>query len=443
MVVGGKTAPQPHTRPASDALHEACLIRKITPGHVLAFTAFLILPLAVMAPILLSSLFAVVGLAAVVLLLADRRMSCGIPWGFVAALGLLLAWGGLSTLWSVDATQSLLLAGKLLASLVGGTALVALARSLSAEERRMVEGALILGVVTGFALLAFEEATEGAIHRAARRLLDPEDPRFVYSVAFNRSTVMIALLIWPAIFSLLRRGHRLLAGLTFAAGLALIGQLENSSSLLAAALGFVVFAAALASAKWTARTLAALVLVGMVLIPFAPTTVLEPNRIARLLPGIEMPHFHRLVIWHFVAERIAERPFAGWGLNASRSIPGGSDSVLLVLGSRDGDVSGADKLRQSIMEQLPLHPHSAALQWWLELGVIGALMGAGLIVALIHASRKRSGARAETAATLAMVTAAISVSMLSYNIWQSWWVAALWLCAALVLAVRRGDHVSD
>ena len=443
MGVGGKTASQPHTRSAFDAPHEACLIRTLTPGHVLAFTAFLILPLAVMAPILLSSLVAAVGLAALVLLLLDPRLASGIPWGFVVGLGLLLAWGGLSTLWSVDAAQSLLLAGKLLASLVGGTALVALARSLSTDARRMVEGALILGVATGFALLAFEQATGGAIHRAARQFLNPEDPRFVYSVAFNRSTVMIALLIWPAICGLLRRGHRLLAGLAFAAGLALIGQLENTASLLAGAIGLVVFAAALVSAKWTARTLVALVLVGTALIPFAPTTVLEPNRMARLVPGIEMPHFHRLVIWHFVAERIAERPVAGWGLNASRSIPGGSDAVLLVLGDRDGDGAAVAKLRQSVMEQLPLHPHSAALQWWLELGAVGALMGAGLIVALIHASRRRSGARAETAATLAMVTAAISVSMLSYNIWQSWWVAALWLCAAMVLAVRRGEHARD
>jgi hypothetical protein len=117
------------------------LIRTITPGHVLAFTAFLILPLAVMAPILLSSLFAVVGLATLILLFVDRRLANGIPWGFVAAIGLLLAWAGLSVLWSVDAAQSLKLAGKLLASLVGGAALVALARSLSAEERHMVESA--------------------------------------------------------------------------------------------------------------------------------------------------------------------------------------------------------------------------------------------------------------------------------------------------------------
>jgi exopolysaccharide production protein ExoQ len=268
---------------------------------------------------------------------------------------------------------------------------------------------------------------------------------------------MIALLIWPTMYVLLRRGHRLLAGLTVAAGLALIGQRENTASLLAAAVALVVFVAALASTKWTARTLAVLVLVGVALMPFAPTTVLEPNRVARLVPGIEMPHFHRLVIWRFVAERIAKRPVTGWGLNASRSIPGGDDTVSLVLEGREEDGAAADSLRQSVMEQLPLHPHSAALQWWLELGAVGALLGAGLLVALILASRGRSPAsrgqspasrgrgvgRAEVAATLALMTAAISVSMLSYNIWQSWSVAALWLCAALVLAVRRGDRARD
>ena len=33
---------------------------------------------------------------------------------------------------------------------------------------------------------------------------------------------------------------------------------------------------------------------------------------------------HRLEIWHFAGQRIAERPLLGWGLDASRAIPGGN-----------------------------------------------------------------------------------------------------------------------
>ena len=69
--------------------------------------------------------------------------------------------------------------------------------------------------------------------------------------------------------------------------------------------------------------------------------------------------YHRLLVWGFTADRIEERPVLGWGLNASRAVPGGAKSL---------DVSEP---------ALPLHPHNAALQWRLELGILGVLFGVG------------------------------------------------------------------
>ena len=67
---------------------------------------------------------------------------------------------------------------------------------------------------------------------------------------------------------------------------------------------------------------------------------------------------HRLLIWSFTGDRIAERPLTGWGLDASRAIPGGRDPI------RPGEA------------WMPLHPHNAALQLWLELGAPGGRTGA-------------------------------------------------------------------
>ena len=70
---------------------------------------------------------------------------------------------------------------------------------------------------------------------------------------------------------------------------------------------------------------------------------------------------HRLLIWDFAGKRIAERPLLGWGLDASRAIPGGKELI------------------RPDQKRLPLHPHDAALQVWLELGLPGAVLFALLL----------------------------------------------------------------
>jgi O-antigen ligase len=131
--------------------------------------------------------------------------------------------------------------------------------------------------------------------------------------------------------------------------------------------------------------------------------------------------FHRAVIWAFVAERIAEKPVLGWGMHASRDMPGGHSKIT------------------EIAEKIPLHPHNAPLQIWLELGAVGALAFAALLAWL---ARKTAGPPLRQAVSVATLVTAVMVASLSYGIWQGWWVATLWLLAALAAATQR-DSLGD
>jgi O-antigen ligase len=82
-----------------------------------------------------------------------------------------------------------------------------------------------------------------------------------------------------------------------------------------------------------------------------------------------------------------------------------------------------------------LHPHSAFLQIWAEVGLPGVLIAAALVVWLVVTIPKLAAGRFEAAALLAMVATALTVAELSYGIWQGWWQTALWLMAALTVAV--------
>ena len=92
--------------------------------------------------------------------------------------------------------------------------------------------------------------------------------------------------------------------------------------------------------------------------------------------------------------------------------------------------------------QMPLHPHNAALHWWLELGLPGALAGAAA-VALFARAAVRLPTRATRAAGLALVGSALVVSMLSYGAWQNWWLAAMGLAAAAMAVAGRVERVQD
>jgi O-antigen ligase len=131
---------------------------------------------------------------------------------------------------------------------------------------------------------------------------------------------------------------------------------------------------------------------------------------------------HRLVIWRFTAERIAERPFLGWGFDGSRSVPGGDEDLGV------GETA------------LPLHPHNAALQWWLELGLPGAAIGAAFLLALVRAIVRDLPDRPSAAAALGLLVSGTVVANVSYGIWQGWWLAALALSAALMVAVANDSR---
>jgi O-antigen ligase len=155
----------------------------------------------------------------------------------------------------------------------------------------------------------------------------------------------------------------------------------------------------------------------------------QPSREAigafyQAVPSLRASAHHRLVIWNWTAERIGERPLLGWGFDASRAMPGRETQVAAYMpldeyGLRmEGDV-------------LPLHPHDAILQWWLELGVLGAALGAALAV-WIWLLAGRTGAFA-----LALAAAAMPPLLLSFGVWQSWWLATLFLAAALLRTAPR------
>ncbi len=83
-----------------------------------------------------------------------------------------------------------------------------------------------------------------------------------------------------------------------------------------------------------------------------------------------------------------------------------------------------------------VHPHNASLQIWLELGGLGALLTAILVIALWRIIGALTDPAARAGAT-AMLLSALTVANLSFGIWQTWWMATLTAAAVLWTVALR------
>jgi len=389
--------------------------------RVLIACAFAMLPVAILAPRTLSAVLAIAAIA----MAARSARTWRHGWRAERGLWLLggvLLWALLSIAWVGDPAQGFERWIKLALGTALGVALLSGAATLDGRARRWIGGAVAAGVALGFAYMALDLALQGAPRRWLLEL-----PGYYSRAGLNRGLTVAMLMIWPAGLWLWR-WRRWAAVALFALCVAVLSRTESDSATAAFGLGAVTFALALAAPRAVALVLAVATAAAVLLAPLAPMTVLRPDMVAAVAPNLPSPGVHRLYIWAFTAERIAERPILGWGLDASRGLPGKDTTLPQVNPALNVETYGQ-------MTLLPLHPHNAALQFWLELGLPGALALALLIGGLLLRVRRlpdRAGAAVAT--TTLMV--GLSLSSFSYGMWQGWWLAALWLTAAFtVIAV--------
>src|SRR5262249_19741940 len=101
---------------------------------------------------------------------------------------------------------------------------------------------------------------------------------------------------------------------------------DGSKASLAVVLGAVAVCGSPVIRRRAAAILAIVVVIVMAGAPLIPTVLSDVKGpwTTSQTPSVT----HRMLIWRFVSDRIAERPVLGWGLNSSRAIPGGKDGPM-------------------------------------------------------------------------------------------------------------------
>lgn len=391
-------------------------MRRPEVSHFLALAALLLPPLGVLAPAGTAPLLALAALAVLVVggqgVRAELR-GLPIPAALLAAIGL---WGMLSAAWSIIPGHSLFEGGRFLLLAFAGLVFFAGAGTLDEAARRRVRIALVAGLVLGLAVLAIELLGDFPLRR-----LGGKKPADITIALLDRGAQILALATVPAAAALGRRWVVCLVAL--AAAVALV-PLKSSTAVVSLGAAIVAFLFGLYWPRVVGAVGAGAFVALTVAMPVSQPSRETIGAFHQAFPSIRSSAQHRLVIWNWTAEQIHERPILGWGLDASRAIPGGQTEVEDYMPLRPYGL-------EIIGQVMPLHPHDAILQWWLELGAVGAVLGAALAV-WIWLRAGLAGAYA-----LALAAAAMPPLLLSFGVWQSWWLSTLFLVTAFLRTAPR------
>jgi O-antigen ligase len=372
-----------------------------------------------------AALGALAGLLALPLAWANRRALIGLA--LVAAL---VAWAAASMSWSRYApdfggdlykTVEGLTGFKLAVEAILFSALCLAAARLPPRDAERALRVFAFGLTVLAAVLVVEGLSKAQIYLAMRRLLGEVFPPDLALRNVARGGYVLAVMVWPASMLLRREGRNPMV-LALAAGVIVTSVLFGADAPGAALLaGLLALAAVLAFGRPAVLALGGLSAFYMLAAPWIVSLAIGQGLFARLKAALPASWDARLDIWSFADARILERPWLGWGLDASRTWK----------------------------DIIPLHTHDAAMQVWLELGLPGAALVAALLFFLFWAASKATEGKGYMAVACATAVAYVTIGALSFGVWQDWWLAlgAVALCACLALKraipLWGGDHPQE
>jgi O-antigen ligase len=351
----------------------------------------------------------VVGLAGLVCLPAFRVRDEDRP-AAIAVL-VMVVWACGSTVWSPYVAPSLgkSSAVKLVAETVlFGSAIVA-GRTASPLSRRWMLRFMAFGMALLALLLLIEAATGAAIYRALREAMhDPIRPDLaIKNVA--QGLFVLALFAPAAIVAPNRTVGGIVVGLLVVAGVVwpsiVFGYDAPLAALVASGLAMVLVLFAPRMGPRLLATGAATFFLGA---PFVVWGARALGWYDQLEAKVTPSWSQRMGYWRHAQDWIGDHPLRGWGLDASRMFGPG----------------------------IRLHPHDAALQIWLELGLIGAVAAAVLWVAIL-AGMRRSRPDITVAASAGCAVAYLTFNAVSFGVWQEWYLALGALACAACAALQR------
>ena len=390
------------------------LVKNFGPIQTIGTIAFITPLLTVYVPLSFSIILPVSAVSALILRATGgisefrfERLSTSLLCGF-------LVLAGVSAFWSFAPYLTTDKIYRTIPSVIAGLVFITAVKGLNGKAAKTISFCFLAGMCLALVLIITERIVGGMFVRYSSS--DYHENIFFLN-QFNRPMSILSVLLWPAIVILARR-HWLLALAAFCTFAVYLPFFINTSAIAALFVGALIFAVVYVLPKFGTLIVGLTMVTAVLLAPTINHSLPPPKELFEDY-GLPRSTYHRLLIWEFTSEKIEERPLLGWGFNTSRAMPGREINI--------------DKSEPA----LPLHPHNAALQWRLELGILGALFGAGLIFVCAEMARRYAADRLARAGAVATIGGTFVIAMISFGAWQTWWLSGMFLIAGFTILVCR------
>ncbi|MDR0329386.1 MAG: O-antigen ligase family protein [Rickettsia sp.] len=293
----------------------------------------------------------------------------------------------------------------------------------------------IIGITAAIALFFIEYASHGIITRAFRTVFQPKSSSQFFLFILDRGCSLLSVLSWVAI-AIIISYHRYLLALIY---YLIIFYLLYISDSLASFLAFTVAGLVFLTNRLLVTKSLQPVFLKLFTLAMISGSILMPIIAYKIQPHYASDHYakflpdsakHRVFIWHFVAEQIIKKPILGHGFASSRNFKINEKQMI--------------SYNQWTWSPLPLHPHNNIMQILLETGLIGLILFLSLIykyiqkisnISLVQSSKsgkinqtkennKKIGVLNYKSVAYACFINYYIIGMISFNIWQIWWVCS-------------------
>jgi O-antigen ligase len=341
----------------------------------------------------------------------------GRDWIAFGLLALVVAWAGVSMLWS-PAPNVQVHSGKdfsrltvvhLGLQLVLSGAFVLGARRMQPATAKAALRWLGWGLIVLAAFIVGEGVSRAALFQRVQGIIG-KTVRPDYAILMvAQGGYALAALIWPVGAALFAEGRRAVALLLGGALVFCALALHGDSLVLALALSGAVFGGVYALGRPGVIAAASACAAYWLLTPLVMHLLQDHGAFAWLHGRLPASWGQRLDIWGFASAHWLDHPLRGWGIDASRAF---GQSILL-------------------------HPHDGALQVWFELGAPGALPCTAFWTVLLLDVGGAGRDRLFAAVACATAAAYLAIGAVSFGLWQEWWICLGALALASCLALKR------
>lgn len=331
----------------------------------------------------------------------------------------LILWVMVSCLWSINFANSFFSAVKFSTEFLLGILLIGNITKLD-TNREKLERILIASLLASGIIFFIESLTGGKASIAFKELIQKEETQVFLLHNLDRGMALLTLVSWVVISIFLKRGNRAAAFLLYFALLEGLSFSDNLAALVAHFIAGGVFLLTRLTILRNPKILSFLLLISslsMIIFAFK----INPLKISEKNEVLPISAKHRLFIWNFVAKNSKEYPLLGIGFNSSKKFPVTDSQIIELFGQK--------------LHPLPLHPHNNILQVYFELGAIGLILYLSLAckyLLIIGKNYKTTSSRNKDliCSLYACFSVYFIIAMISYNVWQSWWLfSALWIAA--------------